>query len=75
MNIRVKQNYIWSMLDEGSQLWILNLLMEQGFTGSVTVTGKPVVKEDGNIPVELYIEDEEKNSLTLPINILEILNN
>lgn len=75
MNIRVKKNYIWSMLDEGSQLWILNLLMERGFTGSVIVTGKPVVKEDGNIPVELYIEDEEKNSLTLPINILEILNN
>lgn len=75
MNIRVKQNYIWSMLDEGSQLWILSLLLEQGFTGNVTVIGKPSVKEDGSIPIELYIEDENEHSITLPINMLDILNN
>ena len=74
MNIKVKQNYIWGMLDEGSQLFIINLLMEKGFKGEVSVIGKPNVKNDGSVAVEIYITDEEENNLTLPINILDILN-
>lgn len=74
MNIKVKQNYIWGMLDEGSQLFIINLLMEKGFKGEVSVIGKPNVKDDGSVAVEIHITDEEENNLTLPINILDILN-
>lgn len=75
MKILIRQNYIWNMLDKGSQLYILDLVMESGLTGDIDVIGKPVVKEDGKIVVELFIIDENDNEINLPIDLLEIMNN
>lgn len=75
MKILIRQNYIWNMLDKGSQLYILDLVMESGLTGDIDVIGKPVVKEDGKIVVELFIIDENGNEINLPIDLLEIMNN
>lgn len=75
MKILIRQNYIWNMLDKGSQLYILDLVMESGLTGDIDVIGKPVVKEDEKIVVELFIIDENGNEINLPIDLLEIMNN
>lgn len=75
MNLIIRKNYIWNMLDQGSQLYILELAMGSKFVGEVQVIGRPVVKEDESIVVELFIIDEEGKEINLPIDILEIMNN
>lgn len=63
--IKVYKNLIWNILDDGSKLYIIELLMDQGFKGECKVIAK-----DGS----LEIRDNYEKELILPINILDILN-
>lgn len=63
--IKVYKNLIWEILDDGSKLYILELLIERGFKGDCKVIAK-----DGS----LEVNDNFNNQLVIPINILDILN-
>ena len=67
--IIVYKNMIWEILDNGSQLTLLELMMSNGFKGNCKVTSKI----DGDTTV-MEIRDEHDHYLVLPINILDILN-
>jgi hypothetical protein len=61
---------IWDILDDGSKLYIINLLINSGFTGECKLISKVV----GNTTI-MEIKDETGKVMELPINILDILNN
>lgn len=63
--IEVYKNLIWEILDDSSKLYIIELLMNQGFKGECKVIAK-----DGC----LEVNDNYGNQMILPINILDILN-
>lgn len=67
--LKIYENILWSLLDEGSQLYILNILMESGFKGETKITSK--IDRDTTI---MIINDKFGHELELPINILDILN-
>lgn len=69
MGINVYKNMIWEILDNGSKLYVLNLLMEQGFQGEC----KMISKIAGDTTI-LEVKDEFGHELVLPIDILSILN-
>lgn len=67
--IKVYENMIWEILDEGSKLTLINILMTNGFEGNC----KLIAKIDGDVTV-LEVNDESGHCMILPINILDILN-
>lgn len=67
--IKVYENMIWEILDKGSKLTLLSILMDNGFEGNC----KLIAKIDGDVTV-LEVNDESGHCMTLPINILDILN-
>lgn len=67
--IKVYENMIWDILDEGSKLTLISVLMNNGFEGNC----KLIAKIDGNVTV-LEVNDELGHYMILPINILDILN-
>ncbi len=67
--IIVYKNMIWEILDQGSKLAILTLIMEQGFEGNCKV-----IAEVNNETTVLKLTDEFDHEMVLPINILDILN-
>lgn len=67
--IKVYKNMIWEILDKGSKLTLLDILMNNGFEGNC----KLIAKIDGEVTV-LEVNDESGHYMTLPINILDILN-
>lgn len=67
--IIVYKNMIWDILDKGSQLALLDIMMENGFQGNCKLTSK--IEGDTTV---MEIRDEHEHYLVLPINILDILN-
>lgn len=67
--LKIYENILWSLLDEGSQLYILNILMESGFKGETKI----ISKIDGDTTI-MTVNDKFGHELELPINILDILN-
>lgn len=67
--IKVYENMIWNILDEGSKLTLISVLMNNGFEGNC----KLIAKIDGEVTV-LEVNDESGHYMILPINILDILN-
>jgi hypothetical protein len=70
MGINVYKNMLWDILDEGSKLYILDMLMKQEFQGDC----KMISKINGDTTI-LEIKDNFDHELVLPIDILSILNN
>lgn len=68
--ISMYENLLWTILDEGSKIFILTLLIKNDFVGECKLTAK--IK--GDITV-IVIEDEEEKSIEIPIDILSVLNN
>lgn len=67
--IKVYENMIWDILDEGSKLTLISVLINNGFEGNC----KLIAKIDGEVTV-LEVNDESGHCMVLPINILDILN-
>lgn len=67
--IIIYKNMIWEILDQGSKLAILSLLMENGFEGNCKV-----ISEVANGTTVLKFTDDFNHEMVLPINILDILN-
>lgn len=67
--IVVYPNMIWEILDKGSKLTLLDIMMSNGFQGNCKVTSKI----EGNTSV-MEINDESGHYLVIPINIIDILN-
>lgn len=67
--IKIYENMIWEILNEGSKLTLISLLTDSGFEGDC----KLIAKVEGESTI-LEINDELGHNLTLPINILDILN-
>lgn len=59
------KNLLWEILDNGSKLYILGLLIEQGFKGECKLITKDGVLE---------ITDKFGKQLIIPIDILALLN-
>lgn len=68
--VKLYENLLWEILDDGSKLAVIEILMESGFDGNC----KMIAKIDGETTV-LEVRDEHGHELILPINILDILNN
>ena len=68
--IKLYENLLWEILDDGSKLAVIEILMGSGFNGNC----KMIAKIDGDTTV-LEVRDEHGHELILPINILDILNN
>lgn len=68
--VKLYENLLWEILDDGSKLAVIEILMESGFDGKC----KMIAKIDGETTV-LEVRDEHGHELILPINILDILNN
>ena len=69
MGLVMYKNMIWEILDQGSKLMVLTILLENGFQGNC----KLISKVDGNTTI-MEVTDEFGHQLILPINILDILN-
>lgn len=67
--IKIYNNMIWEILSDDSKLFIIGLLMDNKFEGNC----KLISVVDGETTV-MEVTDEFKHKLTLPINILDILN-
>ena len=67
--IIVYKNMIWEILDKGSKLTLLDIMMNNGFQGNCKLTAKI----EGEISV-MEVRDESGHYLVLPINIIDILN-
>ena len=67
--IKMYRNMIWDILDDGSKLTVIGILMQNEFSGDC----KLISKVDGNITV-MEVNDNYGHQLILPINILDILN-
>jgi hypothetical protein len=67
--IKIYENMIWEILDEGSKLTLISILMDKGFEGNC----KLIAKINGETTV-LEVNDETGHNIILPINILDILN-
>ena len=67
--IKIYENMIWEILDEGSKLTLIEILTNSGFEGNC----KMIAKIDGDESV-LEVNDESGHNMILPINILDILN-
>lgn len=67
--LKVYNNILWSILDEGSQLYILDLLITQGFKGDVKIESRII-----GDTTRIIAKDDCNHELELPINILDILN-
>ena len=67
--IKLYKNMIWEILDKGSKLTLISILMNNGFEGNC----KLIAKIDGDVTV-LEVNDESGHCMILPINILDILN-
>lgn len=68
--IHVYGNLLWDILDQESKLFIITLLMENGFDGEC----KLISVIDGDTTI-MEVTDTFGHSMVLPINILDILNN
>lgn len=68
--VKLYENLLWEILDDGSKLAVIEILMGSGFDGDC----KMIAKIDGETTV-LEVRDEHGHELILPINILDILNN
>lgn len=68
--VKLYENLLWEILDDGSKLAVIEILIESGFDGIC----KMIAKIDGETTV-LEVRDEHGHELILPINILDILNN
>lgn len=68
--VKLYENLLWEILDDGSKLAVIEILMGSGFDGDC----KMIAKIDGETTV-LEVRDEHGRELILPINILDILNN
>ena len=68
--VKLYENLLWEILDDGSKLAVIEILVEGGFDGDC----KMITKIDGETTV-LEVRDEHGHEMILPINILDILNN
>ena len=67
--VNVYKNLLWEILDQSSKLFIISLLIENGFDGEC----KLISKIDGETTI-MEVTDAFGHSMILPINILDILN-
>ena len=67
--IVVYRNMIWEILDKGSQLTLLEIMMSHGFEGECKLTAKI----EGEATV-MEVRDNLGHYLVIPIDILNILN-
>lgn len=67
--IVVYRNMIWEILDKGSQLYLLEIMMSHGFEGECKLTAKI----EGEATV-MEVRDNLGHYLVIPIDILNILN-
>lgn len=67
--IVVYKNMIWEILTDDSKLFVLGLLIENGFKGDC----KLISLVDGETTI-MEVTDKFNHKLVLPINILDILN-
>lgn len=68
-DINIYKNMIWEILDDSSKIFILTLLIENGFQGEC----KLISKVAGETTI-MEVMDSQGKSIELPINILDILN-
>lgn len=69
VKLKVKDNRLWNLLDDGSKLAVIDLLISEGFKGEVKLIG--VVK--GNTTV-IKVENNQDKELVLELDILSVLN-
>lgn len=69
VKLKVKDNRLWNLLDDGSKLAVIDLLISEGFEGEVKLIG--VVK--GNTTV-IKVENNQDKELVLELDILSVLN-
>ena len=67
--LKIYNNLLWSILDEGSQLYILDILIQSGFEGDTKIESRII-----GDTTKMIVMDESNHKLELPINILDILN-
>lgn len=67
--IIVYNNMIWEILDKGSKLTLLEIMMDNNFEGNCKITSK--IEGDTTV---MEVRDELGHYLVLPIDILDILN-
>lgn len=67
--IVVYNNMLWEILDKGSKLALLAVMMNNGFIGNCKVTSK--INGDTTV---MEVRDESGHYLMLPINIIDVLN-
>lgn len=68
-DIKIYENLIWEILDEGSKSALIEILLNNGFEGEC----KLISKVEGETTV-MEVMDGSEHHLILPINILDILN-
>lgn len=68
--LSIYKNILWDLLDEGSQLYILSIIIERGFKGECKLISKVI----GDKTV-MFISDNYNHELEIPIDILDIINN
>ena len=67
--ISIYKNKIWDLLDEGSQLYIITMIIKADFKGECKLTAKIV-----GDTTTMFINDKFDHKIEIPINILDILN-
>ena len=68
--VQLYKNLLWEILDQSSKLFVITLLIENGFEGDC----KLISKIDGDTTI-MEVTDNFNHNMILPINILDILNN
>lgn len=68
--VSIYKNKIWELLDEGSQLYILTMIIKADFKGECKLTAH--IAGDSTT---MIIRDNYEHEIEIPINILDILNN
>ena len=69
MDLHIYENLLWNILDDGSKIYILTLLIKNEFEGECKVTSEII-----DNTTQLVIRDMHGKEINLPINVLDILN-
>lgn len=68
--VTIYNNMMWNLLDDGSKLTVIDVLMSEGIKGECKV-----VIEDSEEGTKLVILDSESNKvISLPFDIFTLLN-
>ena len=66
------ENMLWDILDDGSKIYILTLMIKNDFEGECKLTSE--IRGEESKHTIIIIRDENGKEMELPIDILDILN-